>query len=687
MEDKEHAHLGVLTQDQIRNIITLKNTYCEFWESVKFSKGWDAPVIEMNDVIHLLDEAAEIVVRIRTYLDANNPESERKYRVVDGNAKEYLWDLESRPKDEVFIRDLVHATLSTSNKYVEGLNAEKIGKLMKDIQQYNATHQTDKYYLEGRVLEDNILKIWNETDALLRATISEENKYWNASLIKDTQHLWNQIHTLKRRITLAQKKREFHKKRDDEHKELERQRLKQEEDEAKARAAENEEQKAQREAKEKKEAEAKAKEEAEQKRKQEEEERKRVESEKDREGLLKITQVAKKTAEIENELKEISDLTGKVKNIKPTEAMDKLSDLKKRCIKNSSKLMQDLLTLDELVGLHEARAAKKEQIAHIQTLLDNVENLKSRISSLELEIQPKVSQQKEDEKLDKIAEEELQHLLEEKVKNATKAKEETHQQTQKPPTTHAPPPTTHTTPPEKPTTHAPPPTTHTAPPEKSTTHAPPPSTHTAPPEKPTTHAPPPSKSETHQEKPPHKIETPVDNQSLDTRTIPLQKRNETVAHPRFDLRTAWSKLRLDPKVEVIEGEDSYTIMANVPGIHKDEIETVILPDGTLQISGVRVPTTEEIALMRRQIHSRFTPQSDEEEDMLVLRLGVGRFGRFEKRFQLPKGLNLEGIQGQYKDGAVLITVPKPKSARPKQRNYPYNAYPFSPFMSEVPFWS
>jgi len=129
-------------------------------------------------------------------------------------------------------------------------------------------------------------------------------------------------------------------------------------------------------------------------------------------------------------------------------------------------------------------------------------------------------------------------------------------------------------------------------------------------------------------------------------------------------------------------------MANIPGIHKDEIETVILPDGTLQISGVRVPTAEEIALMRRQIHSRYNPQSDEEEDMLVLRLGVGRFGKFVKKYQLPKGLNLEAIQGQYKDGIVYISVPKPKSSVGKQRdNLPYNAYPFSPYMSEVPFWA
>jgi len=192
----------------------------------------------------------------------------------------------------------------------------------------------------------------------------------------------------------------------------------------------------------------------------------------------------------------------------------------------------------------------------------------------------------------------------------------------------------------------------------------------------------------HVDHPEKLTESPQQSKAVaESKTIPLQRRNETVAHPRFDLKNAWSKLRLDPKVEIFEEDDSYTIMANIPGIHKDEIETTILPDGTLQMSGVRVPTQEEINLLRRQIHTRYSPQSDEEEDMLVLKLGVGRYGRFVKKFKLPEGLDIDKIQGQYKDGIILITVPKPSAApRRQQHDIPINHYPFSPYMSDVPFW-
>jgi len=139
-------------------------------------------------------------------------------------------------------------------------------------------------------------------------------------------------------------------------------------------------------------------------------------------------------------------------------------------------------------------------------------------------------------------------------------------------------------------------------------------------------------------------------------------------------------------METHESQDSFVIMGNIPGVHKDEIETTVLPDGTLQISGVRVPTPEEIAIMRRQIRARYTPESDEEEDILLLKLGVGRFGRFVKKYQLPEHVNTDSIEGQYKDGILLIRIPKPKPVR-RQREAPLNyAYPFNPYMRDVPFW-
>jgi HSP20 family molecular chaperone IbpA len=304
--------------------------------------------------------------------------------------------------------------------------------------------------------------------------------------------------------------------------------------------------------------------------------------------------------------------------------------------------MQDLLILDELVGLQQSRASKREQVSHVQSLLDNAETLKSKISSLEVEIQPLASQQKQDEELDKMADEEFANMIAQKAAASTAASTE-----------HPPPPQP----------------IHPPVPEKVPEPV-------LPTEKP--------KSTGMDHPGIQKIHPSPDLPTEERTTIPLQRRNDTVAHPRFDLKDAWSKLRLDPKVQIFEGGEEYTIMANIPGIHKDEIETTILPDGTLQLSGIRIPTPEEINLLRKQIHSRYTPKSDEEEDMLVLKLGVGRFGRFMKKFRLPTDLNIDQIHGQYKDGIVYISIPKPANMK-KQREIP-KQYPFVPFMYDVPFW-
>ena len=79
----------------------------------------------------LLERAAEIVVRIRSVLDKDDPSF--KMRMVDGAAREYLWTVKTKPSEcpEKFVRDLVHATFKDGRGYVEGLSKEKIDKFIR----------------------------------------------------------------------------------------------------------------------------------------------------------------------------------------------------------------------------------------------------------------------------------------------------------------------------------------------------------------------------------------------------------------------------------------------------------------------------------------------------------------------------------------------------------------------------
>ena len=82
--------LKPLNSKQIHDKIAVKNAYSDFWNHIKFKKGWETPRIKLHEVSGLLDEAAEIVVRIRSALDSSN--SLFKVRMIDGSARELLWD-------------------------------------------------------------------------------------------------------------------------------------------------------------------------------------------------------------------------------------------------------------------------------------------------------------------------------------------------------------------------------------------------------------------------------------------------------------------------------------------------------------------------------------------------------------------------------------------------------------------
>lgn len=71
------------------------------------------PVFAKDDTSSLIGQVAEIVVRIRSELDAK--EEGLKLRQLEGTAKEYLWQMQEdkrKPHDDEkqFVRDMVHAT-------------------------------------------------------------------------------------------------------------------------------------------------------------------------------------------------------------------------------------------------------------------------------------------------------------------------------------------------------------------------------------------------------------------------------------------------------------------------------------------------------------------------------------------------------------------------------------------------
>jgi hypothetical protein len=56
-------HCKPLTSKQIHDKHAVKNAYTDFWNNIKFKKGWEKPALELSSKVEdLLDRAAEIVV-------------------------------------------------------------------------------------------------------------------------------------------------------------------------------------------------------------------------------------------------------------------------------------------------------------------------------------------------------------------------------------------------------------------------------------------------------------------------------------------------------------------------------------------------------------------------------------------------------------------------------------------------
>jgi HSP20 family protein len=110
--------------------------------------------------------------------------------------------------------------------------------------------------------------------------------------------------------------------------------------------------------------------------------------------------------------------------------------------------------------------------------------------------------------------------------------------------------------------------------------------------------------------------------------------------PRFE------RLAVQPAIEVTANGKSYTITAELPGLEEKNIE-ISVADGSLSIRGEKKEETEE-----------------KKDDYF---LSGRRYGSFERRFQLPDGVDVDKIEASLSRGVLKIVLPKTAEAQKKER--------------------
>jgi HSP20 family protein len=100
-----------------------------------------------------------------------------------------------------------------------------------------------------------------------------------------------------------------------------------------------------------------------------------------------------------------------------------------------------------------------------------------------------------------------------------------------------------------------------------------------------------------------------------------------------------------PSVDISETADSFIVRAELPGMKKDDIELEV-ENNVLAIRGER----------------KFE-KTDEGENYHFMERS---YGSFYRSFTLPKNVDSETIGAEYKDGMLIVTIPKKEEVKPKK---------------------
>ena len=102
-----------------------------------------------------------------------------------------------------------------------------------------------------------------------------------------------------------------------------------------------------------------------------------------------------------------------------------------------------------------------------------------------------------------------------------------------------------------------------------------------------------------------------------------------------------------PAVDIEENDDAYRVHMELPGMDKKDIK-ITYRDNVLHIAGEKQEEKEEKNKERNYHHYE------------------RRFGRFERAFRIHSEIVEDKIDANFKDGVLIIDMPKAEIAKPKE---------------------
>ena len=98
-------------------------------------------------------------------------------------------------------------------------------------------------------------------------------------------------------------------------------------------------------------------------------------------------------------------------------------------------------------------------------------------------------------------------------------------------------------------------------------------------------------------------------------------------------------------MDVTEDESSYRIAAELPDVPSSDVK-VVVRDGVLTLRGER--------------------KSERKTEGTKYHLVERSYGSCQRSFTLPKDANGEKVSAEYKNGVLVVTVPKREEVKPRE---------------------
>lgn len=100
-----------------------------------------------------------------------------------------------------------------------------------------------------------------------------------------------------------------------------------------------------------------------------------------------------------------------------------------------------------------------------------------------------------------------------------------------------------------------------------------------------------------------------------------------------------------PLLNVSQDHENFYVRAEIPGLQLDDLN--------ISVTGRSVAISGERKIESEDPKSRYHRKERES-------------GKFRRQFNLPSDLNAEKVQARYRNGILMIVLPKAESAKPKR---------------------